>query len=201
MAIVLNAQALERFRALLRARLPEKRLLHSLSVAQQTVHIGKAAGLDPIACEAAGLLHDLCRTLDNRTMLARAQEFGIPLNDYVIEHPIMLHGQVAAEVTRRELGLEDVEIYEAIYWHTTGCPGYCRLGQALFMADFSEPLRNYPEAGEAREVFAAKGFESALLYVAQKKVEFAQKKDKFHPATQAFLAWIEAGKPPVNELA
>jgi predicted HD superfamily hydrolase involved in NAD metabolism len=188
-----------RYKALLRERLPEKRLLHTLSVAQQALLIGQVAGLDPAELETAGLLHDICRTLDNTAMLQRAMEYEIPLNDFTIDHPMLLHGPVAAEYCRRALGVENDAIYQAIYWHTTGCPHLGRLGQALYMADFSEPLRSYPEAAAMREVFAHDGFDAALLYTARKKVEFAQKKAKFHPASQAFLAWIESGMPAAPE--
>lgn len=188
---------LETYRDLLRERLPEKRVLHCLSVANQAMDIGLQLGLDMSALQTAGLLHDLCRGLDNETMLAQARCFQIPIDPISLQKPMLLHGPVAAEWCRRELNISNPDVLEAIYWHTTGHPGMGRLAQVLYMADFCEPLRKYPEAAEVRDILRTQGFDAALRHTARMKYEFAQKKEVSHPGTTAFWRWIEAGRPAV----
>ena len=190
---------LKTYQNLLRDRLPEKRLLHCLSVASQAMEIGVPLGLDSMALQTAGLLHDLCRALDNETMLAQARMFGIPIDSVSLQKPMLLHGPVAAAWCQRELGINDAGVIEAIYWHTTGSPGMGRLAQVLYVADFCEPLRKYPEAAEAREVLRLEGFDAALRYTARTKYEFARKKEVSHPGTTAFWNWVQAGMPKVLE--
>ena len=184
---------LDTYRQLLRERLPEKRVLHCLSVAETMLMIGKPLRLDPIALETAGLLHDLCRNLDDETMLAQARMFGLPIEPACLQRPLLLHAPEGAEWCRRELNVAGDDIYEAIYWHTTGHPGICHLAQALFVADFCEPLRKYPEAGETRNILRAEGFAAALLYTARTKLAFSLKKEVCHPESQAFCEWVESG--------
>ena len=33
--------------------------------------------------------------------------------------PVLLHGQVGSEILRRECGIDDPEVLEAVWWHTT----------------------------------------------------------------------------------
>ncbi|MBI1320903.1 MAG: HD domain-containing protein [Candidatus Hydrogenedens sp.] len=189
----------ERIAALLRVRLKEKRLAHALSVTEHLADFGPELGLERDRLITAALLHDLCRNFEDDIMLARAAEYGLPIEPIHEARPILLHGPVAAEEARRYLGLTDEDVYEAVYWHTTGTPGLGLLGRALMVADFSEPLRKYPEAAETRAVLAREGFGAALRYMAQAKQGFAEKKTQFHPETRAFCDWVMRGCPPVPE--
>ncbi len=195
MATHLPQALLERYQNLIVERLSEKRVQHSLSVAAHLCAFGQPLGLDVAAMETAGLLHDCCRALSDTDMLACARSYGIAITAPCEERPLLLHGPVGAEYVRRELGVLDEDIYEAIYWHTTGHPNIGLLAQALFVADFSEPLRKYPEAATTRAVLQKQGFSAALLYVARTKLAFARNKDVFHPETAAFCEWVEVDFP------
>jgi predicted HD superfamily hydrolase involved in NAD metabolism len=179
------------FVSLLRKRLPGKRASHCIFVAEYIGSFAAKAGVDHDRAVTAGLLHDLCRTLTNEEMIQRARAYEIPIDDIAAERPILLHGPVAAEEIRRELDVDDEEIYEAIYWHTTGRPGLGRMGQALYVADFAEPTRTYPEAARTREILRADGFDAALRFVAETKSMMASKKATRSPDGEAFLLWLE----------
>jgi HD superfamily phosphohydrolase YqeK len=139
----------------------------------------------------AGLLHDLCRTQDNATLLSMARGYGLAVNEAQTAHPNLLHGPVAAEKCRRELGIESPAVYEAIFWHTSGCPGLGRLGQALYVADFAEPTRPYPEAAQARELLRKEGFDEALYFVAHSKRAFLQARGINDPMAEGFYLWVQ----------
>ncbi len=181
------------FIELLRARLHEKTFKHSLSVAQTMLGMAEQAGIDPGKAVTAGLLHDYCKDLDPTTLLERAVDYGIFVTEAQRASPsALLHGPVAAEEAWRELSVEDPEIHEAIYWHTTGKPGLGRLGQALYVADFCEPTRPKSQAAEARRILAEEGFEPALLYVTREKAAHVRAKGPAEPTTEAFLEWVNA---------
>lgn len=180
------------FLARITPRLSASRLRHVLGVADHIAAFAPACGLSAEDAVTAALLHDACRAYDNETMLARAQEFGLPISAAQRAKPNLLHGPVAAEEARRELGIDHPGIYEAIYWHTTGRPGMGRLAQALYVADFSEPNRKYPEAAEARRILRDHGLDAALRYVAEQKAEHLAQKEVIEPATAEFLAWLRA---------
>lgn len=88
---------------------------------------------------AAALLHDALRGADEEELRFWSDRDGpAPL----------LHGPACARRLEEE-GVEDRELLDAVDWHTTGHPGFGRLGRFLYLADFLEPGRSYLE--EVRE--------------------------------------------------
>lgn len=178
------------FLALLRKRLPDDKVSHCVFVAEYMASFAGKIQVDHDAAVTAGLLHDLFRTEENEELLECAGRYRINISDEQHDRPVLLHGPVAAEYGKHELGIEDEDIYEAMYWHTTGRPGYCRVGQALYVADFSEPRRKYPEAVQARAILRKEGFDAALRYVVDVKNNFVQVKHGVHPDAYAFQLWV-----------
>lgn len=183
------ARAGEFLRAL-RTRLPEAKVRHCISVAEHLLAFAAGLGLDREKSVAAGLLHDYSRALPGAEMLRRAEAYGIPVSPLQRARPRLLHGMVGAEEIRRELGIADPDVHEAVYWHTTGTPGLGRLGQALFVADFSEPGRAYPEAAATRDILESEGFDAALCHAAAVKLGFHDAKGVADPESMAFARWV-----------
>lgn len=175
----------------MKSRLPEKKARHARSVAKFMLALAPVIGLDEEDALTAGLMHDICRAYKNEKLLRRATEFRLPLSRIEYAKPNLLHGPVAAEECRRELEILEDDIHEAIYWHTTGRPGLCLLSQALFVADFAEPLRKYSEAKAVRKILAEQGFAQALRHAARMKALFFHDKHVAAPMTQRFFKWVE----------
>ncbi len=190
-----NIPRLDEYLALLRKRLPEKKVRHCLSVAEYLVSFAPTIGLAMEPSVTVGVLHDICREWDDDKMLRKAEKYGLPISAAVREKPNILHGPVAAEQCRRKLGIEDPDIYEAIYWHTTGRPGLNLLGQALYCADFAEPLRGNGEAERARALLDAGDFDAALRHVARAKIAFFAGKGVDTTLSEVFCRWVEEGRP------
>jgi predicted HD superfamily hydrolase involved in NAD metabolism len=174
----------------LRQRLPEKKVSHSIFVAEYFSSFADLIGVDHDAAATAGLLHDCCRLLGPDALVEKAREYNLPMDEFQRERPVLLHGPVGAEYCRRELGVEDEDVYEAIYWHTTGRPQLGMLGQGLYLADFAEPMRPYPEAAQTRELMRKHDFGAALLYAADAKNGFAQQKGSENADALAFQLWL-----------
>jgi len=182
--------------ALLRDRVTDKTLRHCIFTAEYMASFAAGAGIANDAAVTAGLLHDLCKGMSPDDLLAAAAEYGLSLNDSQRQKPQLLHGPVSAEECRRKHSIAGDDIYEAIFWHTTGRPGLGRLGLALYVADFAEPSRTFAEAAEARRILRGSGFEAALRYVSQQKYEHVLAKPVADPITAAFHEWIETQFTP-----
>lgn len=180
------------FLALIRERLPERTYKHTLSVAQTALGAAEAAGVAAEQAVTAGLLHDLCKPLKPDALAEKAKRYGIT---QYLDVPNLLHGPVAAEEARRELGVHDEDVIDAIRWHTTGRAEWGRVGQVLFYADFSEPRRPHPQAAEARRILAEQGFNAALRYVVEQKFQYVKNKYTPDPNSQAFEAWVKRRYP------
>ncbi len=188
----LTAGRAAEFLPVLESRLPPKTLRHVISVAETLLKVRAHAGITEDQAVAAGLLHDLCKPMQGADLLARAREYGIAVSDFLRERPTLLHGPVAAEESKRTLGVDDAEVFDAIYWHTTGRAEWNPTGVALYFADFSEPLRDRPEAKEARKILDREGYESAVRYVVTAKLKYVEQKHGLQSADIAFRDWALA---------
>ncbi len=108
--------------------------------------------------------HDLCRWMRGEELLAKARELGIPVHSVEENNPILLHGQVAAELLRLK-GLDDQVVYDGVYHHSTAYPGLHPVAKAVFLADKLEPNKagRYAYSSEALKQRAMKSLDDALL--------------------------------------
>ena len=183
------------FLQIIRERLPDDRVSHSIFVAEYAASLAEKAGVPHDEVVTAGMLHDLCRAEPPDVLLTRARGYGLDISEAALEAPILLHGPVAAEECRDELGIWDEDTYHAIFWHTTGCAGLGRIGQVLFLADFSEPTRKFVEAAEARVLAREEGFEAALRYAARVKLDMQQRKEVIDYHLEDFARWVQEEYP------
>jgi len=196
MPVAKMPQAKEYLRRM-RERLTDDKVSHCVFTAEYLSSFAPSLGIDHDESVTAGLLHDFCRDLSKEEMLEQARYYRLPLSESQMQKPSLLHGPVSAEVCKQEFGVSE-DVYQAIYWHTTGRPGLEMLGQALYVADFAEPTRKFHEAAQAREIVRRKGFDDAVLYVAEMKLAFCRNKEVIDPNTQAFLIWLKTRKQAQN---
>lgn len=187
---VLQIARWDEFVSVARKRLPEEAVLHSISVARLLVRLAETLALDRQKAITAGLLHDLHKTTPPNEQLRLAKHYGLAITPVQLAQPKLLHGFLAAEECRRDLGVEDSEILEAIAWHTTGRPGLGPVGIALFFADFAEPSREHPEAEQARALLRKEGFPAAVRFVAGAKCQYVRTQRITAPNTEAFYHWL-----------
>jgi predicted HD superfamily hydrolase involved in NAD metabolism len=171
------------------SRLEETTFQHVLSVAEYMRKLATDQALDQTEAVTAALLHDSCKAMTHKDLLDHARDFGLHISVAQHARPGLLHGPVAAEVARDAFDISEA-VYDAIFWHTTGRPGWNTLGMTLFLADFCEPLRTFPEAAVARQRFEEEGFMAALRYAAFEKLVHVEKKASHDPTTAAFYSWL-----------
>jgi len=173
-----------------RGRLSDKRYAHTLRVAETAERLAKLHGLDSERARLAGLLHDTAREVGKEELLRVAGEDGLPVGDFERERPILLHGPVAAELAREDLGVEDGEILDAVRVHTTGEPGMGPLALALFVADKIEPGREQSGVEDLREL-APVSLHRAARAALEDSISYNERRDHpVHPKSRQTLEWL-----------
>lgn len=76
------------------------------------------------------------------------------------------HAPVGAYLVEKEAGITDVEILDAIRYHTAGRPEMTTLEKIIYLADYIEPGRHFPGVEEVRDM--AKGNLTVALIQAMK---------------------------------
>ena len=79
----------------------------------------------------------------------------------------LTHPFLGAEVAKREYGVEDEEILEAIRWHTTGKPDMTVLDKIIFIADYIEPNRKKFDGLETARKLAYEDLDKAMKYISR----------------------------------
>jgi predicted HD superfamily hydrolase involved in NAD metabolism len=186
-----NASLLEAADELARSRLSERRYSHTLRVADTAEDLARAHGIDPARARLAALLHDAAREMEPEEFLRLAGAWGLHVGEPERQSPKLLHAPVAAELVRRELGVEDEEVLAAIRAHTVGEPGMGQLALALYVADKIEPARDYPSVGRIRDL-AREDLYGAAAESLRRAIGHNEGRSKpIHPASREMLEWLE----------
>lgn len=117
----------------------------------------------------AGLLHDALRDAPERLLRELTKNASLPAD--------LLHGPAAAARAEQD-GETRADVLDAVRYHTVGCVTWARTGQALYMADFLEPERNFllsERAFLADQV--ARDFAGAFRQVVRLRLEWSLKQD------------------------
>ena len=139
--------------------------------------------LDTDRTELAMLAHDVMRAKPGGQLLRMAEEAGIPVGELERRLPILLHGPVGAESVRRDNGLADEEILDAVRWHSTAHPGLSALGKLVFIAGKLDPKKAaaYPYQPELRKM-AEEDLDLAVLEFLSREAEGRiQRREPVHP--------------------
>ncbi len=163
--------------------LPKGLRQHIYRVRDIAAELAGCHGLERPKAELAMLCHDVARAMPDGQLLDQAAGLGIPVTLLDRSLPVLLHGPVGAEILRREDGLRDEPIYQAVYWHTTAHPDLDTLGKVVFLADKLDPAKisRYPYLHELREL-ALRDLDQAILEFTTKEiVARAQQGEPVHP--------------------
>jgi len=177
--------------AFARKRLSEERYGHTLRVATTAERLARVHGLDAARVRLAALLHDAAREMEPEEFLRLTEEWDLAVGEPERESPKLLHAPVAAELARRELGIEDEEVLAAIRAHTVGRPGMGSLALALYVADKIEPAREYPSVERLRRL-ARTDLREAAAEALRRAIARNEGRDRpIHPSSRAMLEWLE----------
>jgi predicted HD superfamily hydrolase involved in NAD metabolism len=186
-----NDALLEAADAFARERLSEKRYGHTVRVANTAESLARKHGLDPAQTRLTALLHDAARETEPDEFLRLAKEWNLSVGEPERQSPKLLHGPVAAELARRELGVADEEVLAAIRVHTIGAAEMGPLALALYVADKIEPARDYPSVGKIRDLASSDLREAAAESLRRVIAHNEGRGRSVHPASHAMLEWLE----------
>ena len=143
--------------------LPEGLRQHIGRVEEVSAELAKIHGVSQAKVRLCARAHDLCRAMKSDELLKTARDLEIPIHSVEESVPVLLHGPVAAELLKRE-GLNDDEVYQGIYHHSTACVGLEPVAKIVFLGDKLDPHKasRYPFLSRVRDM-AVKNLNGALL--------------------------------------
>ena len=152
--------------AQLRETIPSSRYMHTIGVADEAWRMAVRFGADESAAWLAGLLHDCAKGIPTAEQAATCDRLGVALDDETRRCPSVIHGFLGAHLARTRWGVADESILNAIRLHTIGGVGMTTLERIVFLADATEPRRDFSGVDAIRAVAQTDLDEALRLYIA-----------------------------------
>ena len=154
----------------------EKRKIHTEGVRKTAVRLALKYGADPAKAELAALFHDMYRGVPVDALNYYVKHLG--LDKRYMDNCNLAHGKIAAIIMKRDYGIEDPDILNAVSFHTTGRAGMSLLEKIIYIADAIEPSRRYPGVEELREA-AERDLDLACLLSLEHTIAYVRSQGSF----------------------
>ena len=136
----------------LKSVLNEHRFEHSLNVAKECLELAKLYNYDENKAYLCGLLHDICKNDSKENMLQIFDRFDIILDNVQQEVHLLWHSIAGSLFVGEKFGIDDVDIINAIKYHTTGRENMTKLDKIVYLADVISVDRSFEGVERLREV-------------------------------------------------
>lgn len=161
----------------------EIRFEHSIRVKDTAIKLAKINGVDIKKAELASLFHDCGKMIDDKLLLKKVEEFDIILDKYMNENHELIHAPLGAKMAEILYGINDIEILNAIRYHTTGKKDMNILEKVIYMADYIEPGRSFDGVEDIREM-AFSDIDKSMFMAFDKTIMFLiEKRQLIQPET------------------
>ena len=165
----------------LEENLSARRFKHSINVASEAEKLANKYGADVVKAKIAGLVHDCAREKKRERMIEYVLEEGLQLDAVTTEVKELLHGAAAIHICKKQFEIFDEEILSAVMYHTTGRADMSLLDKVVFLADYIEPAREFPEIEELKKL-SYTDIDNAMLFAYDTTIKYViSKKGLIHP--------------------
>ncbi len=147
----------------LKKNLNKQRFEHSLRVRDTSIELAKHYGADIYKAKLAGLVHDCAKNMKDEEIINIIEKYGYNIQGIYKRTPNLMHGLAGALIAKHTMGIDDEDLLNAISYHTTGRNNMSILEKIIYIADYIEPMRNFPGVDELRELSSSNLDEALLL--------------------------------------
>lgn len=158
----------------LKQSIPKKTYEHAASTTLYAMKFIAKLSLDYKKVFVACILHDCAKHIVKEIE-------GVPSK--------VCHQFTGAELAQTEYNITDIEVLDAIRYHTSGKPNMTNLGKLVFVADMLEPTRNYEGVEQLREELE-KNFEKGFFLCIKASMEkILKEKYPIYPLTKSCVEY------------
>ena len=150
--------------------LTEKRYNHTLGVLETAVKLAERYGVNCQKAELAAIFHDYAKFRSKDEMKTIIIEQNMP-KDLLSFHHELWHAPVGSYLVKKEVGIDDEDILQAIKYHTTGNKNMNTLDKVIFLADYIEPGRDFPGVEKVRKL-ALENLDQAVIQSLKNTIQF-----------------------------
>ena len=159
-----------------------KRLAHIRGVEEEAARLALRWGGDALEMRRAAILHDCTKYRTKQEHLEICARYGIQLDSLERSAEKLLHAKSGAALAKYVFRQSET-VFQAILYHTTGRGNMTLAEKLLYLADYIEPTREFPEVAEMRRL-AYEDLDRAVLMGVQLSIqEMLERNRMVHPNT------------------
>lgn len=151
----ITEEQLDELRDEMRASMSPKRFFHTAEVEAMAARLGELYCPEKIPMlRAAALLHDVTKEYSPDCHLLICAEHGLTVGLTDLYAPKTLHARTAAAlIPERYPSFNDGELIGCVRWHTTGRSRMTLCEKLIYLADYIDLSRRFPDCVRLREFF------------------------------------------------
>ncbi|MGR3741606.1 bis(5'-nucleosyl)-tetraphosphatase (symmetrical) YqeK [Companilactobacillus sp. DQM5] len=174
----------------LRKNLDENRFNHCLRVEKKSKELAIRFNANITRAGISGLLHDYCKQMPKEKFIEAVKKFNLD-EDLLNYGNGIWHGSIGADIIREELDVNDEIILNAIRKHTIADPYMTDIDKIVFIADFIEDARDFPEVDMARKI-AEKSLDDAVSFELKHTLEYLINNNKkiYPKMLNSYNKWV-----------
>ena len=166
----------------LNTMLKPKRLEHSINVAKCAIKLSEIYGYDKEKAYLAGLVHDCAKYFTKEQIDSYVEKYNIELDPLEVDNIALSHSIIGSFAIQDVFNIQDMDIINAVRYHTTGRENMSILEKIIFMADMIEEGRSFPGVDHLRELSFNKQLDKALITSFNNTIKFVIDNDQLiHP--------------------
>lgn len=150
-----SEEMLSILREKVKVEMGEKRYNHTLHVEKMAQLLGEIYAPEKVPMlRAAALLHDVTKERSSEEHFAIMESHGCKVSDVDRASPKMLHSKTGALIIPDKYPeYSEPELVNAVRYHTTGKPDMTVAEKIIYLADYIDMSRTFPDCVKLREYF------------------------------------------------
>lgn len=171
-------QLSQRIRKDLRKVLTPSRYMHTLGVEAMAIELGEKHKISTERLAIAALMHDYAKCMSAETKKKLCRKYDIAISPLEEKNLDLLHAKLGSYIAQDRYDIQDFEILDAIYYHTTGKPAMTDFAKIIYIADAIEPGRGNMEYLETARKMAVESLDKTMHYLLKESLDFLKFKNK-----------------------
>jgi len=176
---------IEKMKRIVKNELDDLRYEHTMGVMYTAGAMAMRYDIDLEQAIVAGLLHDCAKCISSQQKIQLCKGNNIEISEAESKNPGLLHAKLGAFLAEKEYGVSDIEILEAITFHTTGRPNMTMLDKIIYIADYIEPNRKEAPNLDRIRKLAFTDIDDCLVAILEDSLVYLQtKREVIDPMTE-----------------
>lgn len=139
--------------------------VHKLNISQKKIILASA-------------FHDIAKLLDKKTMWDILSKYYTSELELLKDYPQIWHSFVGEIYAKEKYGIDDIEVLNAIKYHTTGHKDMTKLEKVVFVSDYIEKITRKEQVMIETRKIAFKSLDQAIIKILENTILYLRQNKK-----------------------